>query len=131
MKRLAGWDALAGQVEAARREQGATFITADDYAVAAMLAWEMPGARILVTQSRWAVFDLPREAPMGPGILVRSARLAERAETENWREQAPVGTAARTRNGVTAEEYRLYRVLARAPEPLTRLPTARPGWSPK
>jgi len=131
MKRLAGWDTLAGQVDAARREQSAAFITADDYAVASMLAWEMPGITILAAQPRWAVFDLPRGAPAGPGILVRSARNAERVDSDTWREQAPLGLAARSRNGVTAEEYRLYRVLPPTGEALTRLPTARPGWSPK
>jgi 4-amino-4-deoxy-L-arabinose transferase-like glycosyltransferase len=131
MKRLAGWEDLAGQADQVRREQNAGFITADDYAVASMLAWRMPGITILVTQPRWSVFGLPRETPAGPGILIRSARLAERVETERWREQVPLGNAARGRNGVTAEEYRLYRVLPRAPEPLPRLPTARPGWSPR
>ena len=109
----------------------AAFITADDYAVASMLAWEMPGVTILAAQPRWAVFNLPREAPPGPGILVRSARNAERVDGDTWREQVPLGIAARTRNGVTAEEYRLYRVSPKAGEAMTRLPTARPGWSPR
>ena len=132
MKRLAGWAELAGAVDAARRAQGAAFITADDYAVAARLAFELPGVTILVTDRRWLYVDLPRETPGASGILVRSARLSERADTGQWREQTAIGTAARTRAGVTAEAYRLYRVTPQDNAgPFPRLPTDPPGWSPR
>jgi len=131
MKRLAGWPDMAGQMDAAMRDHGAHFVGADDYSVASMLAWQLPGVAVIATQPRWDVFDLPRELPSGPGLLVRSARLAERPDTVSWREQVLIGTISRSRNGVTAEEYRLYRVIPHAGISVARLPGARPGWSPK
>ena len=63
--RLTGWDGLADQVEAVRKAAGADFVVASGYAVSSELAWWLPeGVRVIATDSRWRLFDLP--STVGP-----------------------------------------------------------------
>lgn len=119
MKRLAGWADFARDVEAARLAQGAQYIVADNYPIAAMLAWHAKtDVPIVAAQARWALFDLPRPDLTGQtGLLVRSARSAENFEARPWPGLSNAGTAQRTRDGVTAEVFRLYRVTGQSIDP--------------
>jgi len=120
---LAGWPALAAEVEDARRRAGASFVAADQYGVASELAYWLPGdAPVIGIEPRWRMFDLPSAAPdrtalppAGPdvpvGLLVRSARRAEVSGSGPWTAREPLGVVVRQRDGQTVESYRLYRVV--------------------
>ena len=125
MKRFAGWAALATSLETTRRAEGATFIAADNYALAAILAWHLPSeSRVTGTGLRWATFSLPHPDLNGQsGIFLRSKRLSERLPPAPWAAFTELPAMRRERAGVTAEEYRVYRVIGPAPDPsLVTLP---------
>jgi 4-amino-4-deoxy-L-arabinose transferase-like glycosyltransferase len=113
---LAGWPALANAVEAARVQQGAQFIAADQYGVAGELALRLPsGVTVVGIEPRWSLFALPPAEIAGQtGILVRSERRSDPPSPADWSAITPIGEAARTQNGGVAEGYRLFRVTARA-----------------
>lgn len=119
MKRFAGWAELAASLEATRRAQGAHFIAADNYALAAILAWHLPPeSRMIGAHPRWAMFALPHPELRGQsGIFLRSERLPEQAGPAPWSAQTALAPARRGRAGITAEEYRVYRVIGPAAEP--------------
>src|SRR6185437_5697820 len=121
LARLGGWGRLGREVEAARRQQGAQYVVADDYGVAALLAWELPDAVPVVgLDDRWTYLHLPGAAPVErgqPGLLVRSALRRDPPESADWGTIAPAGEIARSRRGVVAEDYRLYRITGRAGGP--------------
>lgn len=114
--RLAGWQGLADQVEAARRTAGAHFVAADDYGPAAELARALPGAvPVIGVERRWSLFALPRPVIAGQtGLLVRSERRGPDVDAHPWATIRPIGEAARRRGTQVVERYRLYRVVARA-----------------
>lgn len=74
--RLAGWAGVSDGIAAVARREGADFVVADQYALAATLAWVMPvGSRVIGVEDRWALFDLPAARNVGAvGILVRDSR---------------------------------------------------------
>jgi hypothetical protein len=115
--RLAGWPAMAAQVEAARAAAGADFVAADEYGIAAELARQLPAADAVIgADRRWALFNLPPAAPAvagRTGILVQSARRLTRPDAAPWQSMEDIGTATRGRNGEIAESYRLWRVVGR------------------
>jgi 4-amino-4-deoxy-L-arabinose transferase-like glycosyltransferase len=111
--RLAGWDALAHAAAAARQAQGAGFIAADEYGLAAELAFRLRGP-VIGVEPRWRLFALPAAPATGTGILVRSDRRAGPPDPAIWPGATAIGTAQRARNGVVAEQYTLYRVGAPA-----------------
>lgn len=114
MLRLAGWSGLAQQVEEARRETGASFVAADEYGIAAELARNLPGVMVVGVEPRWRFFGLPRAEVAGrTGLLVRSLRRGAEIDTAPWAKIDEVGRAVRSRNGVTAEGFRLFRVEGR------------------
>src|ERR1700729_4015028 len=56
--RLAGWEGLAAQVDAARVAAGADFVVADNYALTSELAWWLPpSVRVVGTSARWRLLD--------------------------------------------------------------------------
>jgi hypothetical protein len=115
--RLAGWDGLARAVAA----EPAAFISADNYGVAAMLAHDLPGL-VVGAEPRWRLFALPLAPVAGKtGLLVRSARRYGPPDPAPWQTVTPAGTAIRSRDGVVAETYDLFRVTAR--EDMVRLPS--------
>jgi 4-amino-4-deoxy-L-arabinose transferase-like glycosyltransferase len=117
--RLGGWDSLIQQVTA----QGAAFVAADNYGLASVLAHGLPGP-VVGVEPRWDLFALPRAPIAGQaGLLVRSARRTGPPEPGPWQSVTPAGTITRSRNGVVAETYELYRVVAATD--LVRLPNAR------
>ncbi len=114
LQRLAGWDTLAASVGAA----GPGFVAADDYGLASELARELPDRTVLGVQPRWALFALPHGTRgAGTGLLVRSERRHDAPDRRYWSTLVPAGELVRSRNGVVAERYRLYRVRLRDPLP--------------
>jgi 4-amino-4-deoxy-L-arabinose transferase-like glycosyltransferase len=115
--RLAGWGDLARQVDASHP----AFIAADNYGVASILAHDLPGP-ILGTEPRWTLFSRPlASVALKSGILVRSERRAGPPDPAPWTTITPVGTATRSRGGIVAERYDLFRVTAR--EDMVQLPS--------
>lgn len=111
--RLGGWQALAGEVAAAARREGAGFVASDNYGHAALLARLLPADITVVgLEDRWALFRLgdARATLDGQaGLLLRSARRDGRPDLRDWAALAPLTTLERSRNGMTAEQFRLYR----------------------
>ena len=115
--RLGGWDELARNV-AARQ---AAFIAADSYALAAILA-QHGNDRVIGDDARWAYFDLPSARIAGQtGLLIRSRRRGGLPDPAPWQSLDAVGTLSRSRDGIVAEEYDLFRVTAR--HDMVQLPT--------
>ncbi len=134
LARLGGWPGLAGAVAAAaaqaEAQYQAQYIAADEYGLAAELAWQLPAELpVIGVDPRWALFDLPdaRAAMAGrPGLLVRSVRRDGMPFSDDWARVAPLGEVARSRGGVVAERYRLYLITGRdGTEPAARLPRPR------
>jgi 4-amino-4-deoxy-L-arabinose transferase-like glycosyltransferase len=124
--RLAGWDALAAGVEAARVQAGAGFVAADQYGVAAELARLLPpGVAVIGVEPRWALFNLaPATTANRTGILVRSARSGD-ADRTQWSSVTDLGRVDRKRGGDEVEAFRLYRVSGGADTlPAVMLPRA-------
>ena len=55
------------------------------------------------------------------GVLVRSERRAGPPDPAPWTSITPIGTATRSRAGIVAERYDLFRVTAR--EDMVQLPS--------
>ncbi len=128
MLRLAGWPGFAREVEAARVATGAHYVAADNYGIAAELARRLPpGVMVVGVEPRWRSFDLPAAPIDGvTGLFVRSDRRGDDIDRAPWATLDPAGTAARTRDGLTAEGFRLYRVVGRpSPTPAVLLPRPR------
>ncbi len=109
MLRMGGWLGFAEQIGS----RNAAFVAADNYGTAAILAHDLAGP-VIGTESRWDLFALP-VAPLAgqTGLLVRSRRRAGPPDPAPWLSVTPAGTIARSRGGVVAEEYNLFRVTAR------------------
>ncbi len=123
--RLAGWPALAGEIERERRAHGLAFVAADDYGVAAKLGRLLPpGVVVIGAEPRWRLFDLPQLGSGGePGLLVRSARRRKGPDRQVWDDITELGRAARERDGQVIEQFRLFEVSPRpAVEVGARLP---------
>jgi 4-amino-4-deoxy-L-arabinose transferase-like glycosyltransferase len=128
LKHLAGWEGWARAVEAVRRRGNMAFVVADNYPLAAELAWHLPErVAVLVTEPRWDLTSLPTAAPAPGthGLLVRSARRRAAFDPAPWRDLIPIDEIVRSRDGVTAENYRLYRITA--PDAFARPPHRLPG----
>ncbi len=105
---LAGWDGLATGVDAARRQAGAQFVAADQYALASELAFRLPpDIPVFGVEARWTLFALPPASPAGEiGLLVRNARRTDPIDPAIWRDATLVGQAARG----PLDVFRFYRV---------------------
>lgn len=128
LARLGGWDAFANAVEQAARREGAAFVAAEEYGLAAVLAFRLPAGRVVVAMDRrWRYFVLPPPPPPGvTGLLVRSERRGEGAPLWPGAQPVPGARLVRSRGGVEAEAYRLHRVTTGPGQPpAARLP--RPG----
>jgi 4-amino-4-deoxy-L-arabinose transferase-like glycosyltransferase len=124
---LRGWPGLAGQIAAAAQHEGAAFVVADQYGIAAELAMQPAlDVPVLATERRWALFDLQAASFEGrDGLLVRSMRRGEDVDVTPWAEISEIGRVSRGDAGAVAEEYRLYRVRGRAAgTPVVVLPRA-------
>jgi 4-amino-4-deoxy-L-arabinose transferase-like glycosyltransferase len=105
LMRLGGWPALARAVGERVAAVGARAVVVENYGLAAELARLLPADLPVVgLDPRWADFSLPRAAPGGPLLLLRSARLAPPAGAD----LVSTGRLARGSRGVSAEAYALY-----------------------
>jgi len=118
--RLGGWQALADDIAATARSEGAAFVASDNYGHAALLARLLPPDLAVVgLEDRWALFRLPDARPTiagQPGLLLRSARRDDNPDLRDWQALEIIALLDRARNGMTAEQFRLYRGTARAGE---------------
>jgi 4-amino-4-deoxy-L-arabinose transferase-like glycosyltransferase len=114
LARLGGWRRFAGEVERARRAAGAEYVVADNYGVAAILAWQLPeSVPVVGIDPHWRYLRLIHGMPVARdhvGLLVRSERRGDEPDAAPWTALAPAGNAARARRGVVAERYLFYRV---------------------
>jgi 4-amino-4-deoxy-L-arabinose transferase-like glycosyltransferase len=127
LARLGGWDAFGAAV--AGRAGGAAWVASEDYGLASELARTLPAELpVIGVEPRWAVFDLPSAGTLlrgGEGMLVQSARRREPPDPAFWQARE-AGTLTRTRGGVVAEEYKLYRAIPVSPPAAVLLPGPRP-----
>lgn len=116
--RLGGWQSLAEDIEDVARHQDAAFIAFDNYGQAALFARLLPpDETVLGVEGRWSLFDLPDATPAidgRPGLLVRSARRDDKPDPALWSEIERLAPLTRAHAGMTAETFRLYRVVGRA-----------------
>jgi 4-amino-4-deoxy-L-arabinose transferase-like glycosyltransferase len=127
--RMAGWSDLAGSVFVAEAHEHAQYVAADNYGVAAELAFRLH-TQVVGIEPRWSYFTLPPISLGGEtGILVRSTRAYGEPDPRLWSDIVQLGTVTRQRGGVDAETYRIYRVAWKAargaPAPVL-LPSSRP-----
>ncbi len=107
--RMGGWPGFTEQIGS----RHAAFVAADNYATASLLAHDLPGP-VIGAESRWSMFALPTAPIAGQaGLLIRSSRRASPPDPAPWLSMVPAGSIARSRGGVVAEEYDLFRVTAR------------------
>jgi hypothetical protein len=130
LTRVGGWDALAAEVGRLARAEGAFYIVADNYGMAAELAWWLPpGLPVLALDTRWYWFDLPDAAGFvtgRPGVMLRSATRDDQPHTSDFAAPERLGLIARERGGRVAESVRLYRVVGREGfEPIVLMPRRR------
>jgi 4-amino-4-deoxy-L-arabinose transferase-like glycosyltransferase len=120
--RLAAWDTLAGEAQLRATETHASFLAADEYGLAAELAFHL-ATPVIGVEPRWRLFNVPRAKLVGrSGILLRSARRTGPPDARLWPEAALIGTLSRSRDGVVAESYNMFRVTAAADLPAVVLP---------
>ncbi|BDG72620.1 glycosyltransferase family 39 protein [Roseomonas fluvialis] len=110
LARLAGWPNFTAAVAAAAAREGAGFVAAEEYGLASVLAFRLPAGLVVAMDPRWAHFALPAPPPGVTGLLVRSERRGEGPPL--WPGAVPVqgGRLVRSRDGMEAEAYRLFRV---------------------
>lgn len=108
--RLAGWDGLARQVEAARLRAGADYVVADGYAAASELAWWLPPTVPVVgLDKRWALTDLPPAGLSGAVGLWVHDRPGSHPDPATWTQAREIGSAVRPGSPAA---YALYMVCA-------------------
>jgi hypothetical protein len=129
LARLGGWPDFTAAVAQAAARDGARFVAAEEYGLASVLAFSLPrGTVVVAMDQRWAHFARPAPPAGVTGLLVRSERRGEGPPL--WPGAAPVageaGRLVRSRHGIPAEAYRLFRVTtAPGQPPAVTLP--RPG----
>ena len=125
--RLGGWESMAQGVAAQARAEGASYVVADNYGIAAELAWHLPpDIPVLALDARWRWFALPDGGGFitgRTGLMVRSDRLADQPHLADFTQAERLGLIERARDGMVAERVRLYRVVGRAgAEPVVFMP---------
>ena len=118
--RLAGWNALAADIAATARREGITIVATTNYGHAALLARLLPpDIAVVGLEGRWALFRLPDARPVLAGrplLLLHSARRDERLHTDALATPQQIATLTRGRDGMAAEQFRLYRATGRQGE---------------
>jgi 4-amino-4-deoxy-L-arabinose transferase-like glycosyltransferase len=109
-RQLFGWADLAARVEAARREAGADFITAEPYGLAAELAWELPpGVGVIGADAHWLWTVLPRAREAGSGVVIVPERYGM-PDLLEWRDAVRLPDIVRTASGADIERYGVFLV---------------------
>jgi 4-amino-4-deoxy-L-arabinose transferase-like glycosyltransferase len=103
-RQLGGWRALAAEIDTVRLRTGAQFVLADQYGVAAELAWTSPpSVRVLAAEPRWALMNLLR-----PGITSQNGLLVRAAGHGDPPGSVPIATVERRQEQEIMESFRLY-----------------------
>ena len=125
--RLSGWPGLSRQIGLAYAGRGYSFVASDQYGIASELAFRLPdGVVVLGDEERWRLLGLPPADMAGrTGLLVQTQRQQTAPNPAPWESIEQIGEAERVRDGMVAERFRLYRVVARNSPDLVRLPRAR------
>lgn len=113
LARLGGWDAFLAAVDARITHEGAAFVAAEEYGLAAKLAFGLPRGRVVIAMDpRWRYFSLGTPVSGVTGLLLRSERRGEGPPLWPGAEALPDGEGrlVRSRDGIEAEAYRLHRV---------------------
>lgn len=129
LARLGGWDGFLADLDATMAREGAAFVAAEEYGLAAVLAFGLPRGRVVIAMDpRWRYFSLPAPTPGVTGLLLRSERRGEGPPLWPGAEALPagVGRLVRSRHGIEAEAYRLHRVTTAPGQPPAAL-LPRPG----
>jgi 4-amino-4-deoxy-L-arabinose transferase-like glycosyltransferase len=110
-RQLAGWRALADRVEEVRRQQGASFVVADQYGIAGELALGLPPeTRLVGAEPRLALLALPSAELAGHvGVLVQTG--GDEPGKPPWRVVGQVAALERRRGDAPIETFRVYRVI--------------------
>ena len=120
LARLGGWDEFLTELDAAMAREGAAFVAAEEYGLAAVLAFGLPRGRVVIAMDpRWRYFSLPAPAAGVTGLLLRSERRGEGPPLWPGAEALPDGEGrlVRSRHGIEAEAYRLHRVTTAPGQP--------------
>ena len=119
LARLAGWQELATCLEARLPTGSNDFLIADEYGLAAELAFALPHQAILAAEPRWRLFRLPHPQLDGrQGLLLRTARRRNPPDPRLFSRVILLGNLQRKRGTQIAEAYHLYRVTTRNSLPL-------------
>lgn len=112
LRQMGGWPSLAHAVDTA--VPAGLPIIADEYGLAAELAFYMPRRTVLAVEPRWRLFALPHPACGTQGYLLRSHKRADQPDT-HWFDvlDGPSAPVMRSRGGVVADTYVLYKVQLR------------------
>ncbi len=119
--RFGGWQGLSREVRQIDRSLGDDPVAADDYALAAELAWHGAARPLLGLERRWSFVRLPR-VMLGntPVLLIRTTRRGP-PDPRLWTSMVPVANLARGGSS-QAEHYLVYRATAAAGITAARLP---------
>jgi hypothetical protein len=118
LARLGGWPDFTAAVAAAADREGAGFVAAEEYGLASLLAFRLPRDRVVIAMdARWRHFALPSPPIPVTGLLVRSERRGEGPPLWPGAEPVPDGRLLRSRGGIQAEAYRLFRVTTAPGQP--------------
>jgi 4-amino-4-deoxy-L-arabinose transferase-like glycosyltransferase len=123
-RQLAGWNVLAAEADAVRRQSGASYIAADQYALASELARALPpGVEAVGVGPRWTLTTLePAKLSGQTGLLLRPVRDGAPAPGD-WHGLTPLGEIIRNPGNAGSERYLVFRVEGGpAREPVTTLP---------
>ncbi len=104
-RQMAGWDGLAVKAETVRRTADAGFIAAEPYALAAELAWALPG-HVVGAGPHWDTFELPRET-LRRGLLIRPEHYGDVPDPSRWTDATQAETIERPGGG---ERYTVFLV---------------------
>ena len=109
---IRGWDTLAETADDLRQKNGAAWIVASHYAVAAELEYQLRGKPVpvvsIVERARYAFAPPPDPALLDkPALIVASEPNAD-AFAGCFASVTPVGTIPRLSGGTTTETYHLY-----------------------
>lgn len=116
--RLAGWSALAANVEGTRGD--AAFVAVEGYGPASELAWWTAGP-VLGADVRWRLTSLPSMAVAGrSGLLLRGAGQAEAPDPAIWSSAEALRDVRRP--GAVDRGFTLFRVTGAAGVRLAVLP---------
>ncbi|GAA07485.1 glycosyltransferase family 39 protein [Acetobacter senegalensis] len=108
LRQMGGWPTFSREVVA--RVPANSFLIADEYGLAAELAFYAPlGKPVMAVEPRWDLFTFPA-APCGDGYLIRSRRRHDLPDGAFFKVLGQEPDIARARDGAVGETYAIYHV---------------------